>query len=266
MKWGMGSTGGSSRSTRGHDAHLASRRRPGAYGPGRRRFCRRPARSRVWFQSQTSRRLAFGYLTAGARRRSTCCSWSARRSCSRSISRSATPTSASPSPHFIGPRELPVGAGRWIPSGSRSRTASCSSSWPRSSRASSAPRSRSCSSRSSRARSSSARLVVIPFTLPVAISVLAWKWMYDSQFSVINWVLSRIGLIGQFGTDSWPIWLGDPHLALAGLHRRQRVAHFPVFGDRAAGRIHLGAARGAGRREGRTGARSSSGSATWWRR
>src|SRR5262245_63490523 len=36
-------------------------------------------------------------------------------------------------------------------------------------------------------------LVVIPFTLPVAISVLAWKWMYDSQFSVINWVLSRVG-------------------------------------------------------------------------
>jgi multiple sugar transport system permease protein len=57
-------------------------------------------------------------------------------------------------------------------------------------------------------------LVVIPFTLPVAISVLAWKWMYDSQFSVINWVLSRLGLIGQYGTDSWPIWLGDPKLAL----------------------------------------------------
>jgi multiple sugar transport system permease protein len=58
-------------------------------------------------------------------------------------------------------------------------------------------------------------LVVIPFTLPIAISVLAWKWMYDSQFSVINWVLSRLGLIGQFGTESWPVWLGDPHLALA---------------------------------------------------
>jgi len=44
-------------------------------------------------------------------------------------------------------------------------------------------------------------LVVIPFTLPIAISVLSWKWMYDSQFSVINWVLSRLGLIGQFGTE-----------------------------------------------------------------
>jgi multiple sugar transport system permease protein len=57
-------------------------------------------------------------------------------------------------------------------------------------------------------------LVVIPFTLPVAISVLGWKWMYDSQFSVFNWVLSRVGLIGQYGTDAWPVWLGDPRLAL----------------------------------------------------
>src|SRR2546428_552599 len=41
-------------------------------------------------------------------------------------------------------------------------------------------------------------LVVIPFTLPISISVLSWKWMYDSQFSVINWFLSRIGLIGRY--------------------------------------------------------------------
>src|SRR5438046_10086609 len=39
--------------------------------------------------------------------------------------------------------------------------------------------------------------------------------MYDSQFSVINWVLSRAGLIGAYGSESWPIWLGQPHLALA---------------------------------------------------
>ena len=57
-------------------------------------------------------------------------------------------------------------------------------------------------------------LVVIPFTLPIAVSVLSWKWMYDSQFSVINWALSRVGLIGGYGSESWPIWLGQPHLAL----------------------------------------------------
>ena len=57
-------------------------------------------------------------------------------------------------------------------------------------------------------------LVVIPFTLPVTISVLNWKWMYDSQFSVINWALNAVGLIGTYGSPSWPIWLGQPELAL----------------------------------------------------
>jgi multiple sugar transport system permease protein len=58
-------------------------------------------------------------------------------------------------------------------------------------------------------------LVVIPFTLPISISVLGWKWMYDSQFSVINWFLSRIGAIGAYGSADWPVWLGQPYLALA---------------------------------------------------
>jgi multiple sugar transport system permease protein len=39
--------------------------------------------------------------------------------------------------------------------------------------------------------------------------------MYDSQFSVINWFLSRVGLIGTYGSESWPVWLGQPYLALA---------------------------------------------------
>jgi len=57
-------------------------------------------------------------------------------------------------------------------------------------------------------------LVVIPFTLPISISVLGWKWMYDSQFSVINWFLSHVGLIGSYGSPDWPVWLGQPRLAL----------------------------------------------------
>jgi multiple sugar transport system permease protein len=57
-------------------------------------------------------------------------------------------------------------------------------------------------------------LVVIPFTLPISVTVLSWKWMYDSQFSVINWGLNKAGLIGAYGSESWPVWLGQPHLAL----------------------------------------------------
>ena len=57
-------------------------------------------------------------------------------------------------------------------------------------------------------------LVVIPFTLPIAVSVLGWKWMFDSQFSVLNWALSRLSLIGAYGSPDWPVWLGQPGLAL----------------------------------------------------
>ena len=67
-------------------------------------------------------------------------------------------------------------------------------------------------------------LVVIPFTLPICISVLGWKWMYDSQFSVINWGLSRVGADRRLRVGDWPIWLGQPHLALLAVHRGQRVA------------------------------------------
>lgn len=57
-------------------------------------------------------------------------------------------------------------------------------------------------------------LVVMPFTIPIAVSALGWRWMFDSQFSVINWVLYHLHLIGAFGTDGWPVWLGQPVLAL----------------------------------------------------
>ncbi len=58
-------------------------------------------------------------------------------------------------------------------------------------------------------------LIVIPFTLPITISVLGWKWMLDSQFSVFNWALSKLHLIGGYGSADWPVWLGQPGLALA---------------------------------------------------
>ncbi len=57
-------------------------------------------------------------------------------------------------------------------------------------------------------------LLVIPFTLPITISVLGWKWMLDSQFSVFNWALSQLHLIGGYGSPDWPVWLGQPGLAL----------------------------------------------------
>src|SRR3989475_3317378 len=71
-------------------------------------------------------------------------------------------------------------------------------------------------------------LVVIPFTIPIAISVLGWKWMFDSQFSVLNWALSGLGLIGEYGTPDWPVWLGQPMLALASVMFLHVSRGFPV--------------------------------------
>src|SRR2546422_5477362 len=40
-------------------------------------------------------------------------------------------------------------------------------------------------------------LFVLPWTIPVALSTIAYKWMFHSQFSVINWILLKVGLIDQ---------------------------------------------------------------------
>src|SRR5688500_13166692 len=35
-------------------------------------------------------------------------------------------------------------------------------------------------------------LILIPLVIPIALSSLAWKWMFDSLYSVINWMLMRV--------------------------------------------------------------------------
>ncbi|HEY1297776.1 MAG TPA: sugar ABC transporter permease [Chloroflexota bacterium] len=56
-----------------------------------------------------------------------------------------------------------------------------------------------------RGRSVLRTLFVLPWTIPIALSTIAWKWMFHSQFSVINWVLLKIGIIDQSIQ-----WLGTP--------------------------------------------------------
>lgn len=31
-------------------------------------------------------------------------------------------------------------------------------------------------------------LLLLPFTIPIALTILSWRWMFDSQYSVINWL------------------------------------------------------------------------------
>src|SRR5678815_724883 len=52
-------------------------------------------------------------------------------------------------------------------------------------------------------------IILIPFVIPIALSSLAWKWMFDSLYSVINWMLMRAHIIEY----PWQ-WLGEPGLAM----------------------------------------------------
>jgi multiple sugar transport system permease protein len=55
-------------------------------------------------------------------------------------------------------------------------------------------------------------LILLPWAAPVPLSTIGWLWIYDSLFSVVNWVAKRAQLVDQFNP---PQWLGDPTLALA---------------------------------------------------
>jgi multiple sugar transport system permease protein len=54
-------------------------------------------------------------------------------------------------------------------------------------------------------------LILLPWVAPVSLGAIAWKWMLDSIYSVINWVLVAVHLARPFDT---PMWLGVPTLAM----------------------------------------------------
>jgi multiple sugar transport system permease protein len=48
-------------------------------------------------------------------------------------------------------------------------------------------------------------VILLPYIVPTALSAIAFWWIYDSQFSIISWVLLKMGLI-----DTYIDFLGDP--------------------------------------------------------
>jgi len=54
-------------------------------------------------------------------------------------------------------------------------------------------------------------LILLPWVAPISLGAIGWKWMLDSLYSVINWVLIYFHLVNQFTP---PMWLGDPALAM----------------------------------------------------
>ena len=54
-------------------------------------------------------------------------------------------------------------------------------------------------------------LVILPWAVPIALASVAWQWMFDSLYSVINWTLVALNIIDR---SQAPNWLGNPHLAM----------------------------------------------------
>jgi multiple sugar transport system permease protein len=79
-------------------------------------------------------------------------------------------------------------------------------------------------------------IVLLPFIVPTALSAIAFWWIYDSQFSVISWVLTRLGLIhgyidflgepwnARLSTIAANVWRGVPFIAITLLAGLQTIS------------------------------------------
>ena len=55
-------------------------------------------------------------------------------------------------------------------------------------------------------------IMLLPFIVPTVLSTIAWMWILDPSFSVVNWFLVRWGI-----ANPGPSWLGNPSLAMFSL-------------------------------------------------
>jgi multiple sugar transport system permease protein len=79
-------------------------------------------------------------------------------------------------------------------------------------------------------------VILLPYIVPTALSAIAFWWIYDSQFSIVSWVLQRLGLIDHyidFLGDPWNarlstiaanVWRGVPFVAITLLAGLQTVS------------------------------------------
>jgi multiple sugar transport system permease protein len=57
-------------------------------------------------------------------------------------------------------------------------------------------------------------LILLPWAAPISLATLSWLWIFDSTFSVINWVLK---VVGWLGPGQWYYWLGDASLGMTAI-------------------------------------------------
>jgi multiple sugar transport system permease protein len=54
-------------------------------------------------------------------------------------------------------------------------------------------------------------LILLPWAAPIALSLMAWKWMFDTSYSILNWTLVHAHLYKPLDV---PQYLAQPKLAM----------------------------------------------------
>jgi len=79
-------------------------------------------------------------------------------------------------------------------------------------------------------------VVLLPWIVPTALSAIAFWWLYDAQFSVLSWVLVKLGLIDRYidflgnpwnarlSTIAANVWRGVPFVAISLLAGLQTIS------------------------------------------
>jgi multiple sugar transport system permease protein len=67
--------------------------------------------------------------------------------------------------------------------------------------------------------------LLLPFIVPTALSTIAWMWIFDPTFSVINWLLVNGGVV-----DKGFSWLGNATLAMVSIIIVNTWRGMPFYG------------------------------------
>jgi multiple sugar transport system permease protein len=67
--------------------------------------------------------------------------------------------------------------------------------------------------------------LLLPFIVPTALSTIAWMWIFDPTFSVVNWVLVNAGVLAK-----GPSWLGNATLAMVSIIIVNTWRGMPFYG------------------------------------
>jgi multiple sugar transport system permease protein len=68
-------------------------------------------------------------------------------------------------------------------------------------------------------------LMLLPFIVPTVLSTVAWMWILDPAFSVLNWLLVAAGV-----PKPGPSWLGNPLLAMVSIIAINTWRGLPFYG------------------------------------